>query len=107
MSNADRAGCRRTQEDRGQGERGVSSKKWTPSCPHQKTAHQEDKKGGGITLCCGKQIKAEKIMSPQEKGEQKVLLMEEGWEKRRLRPLDAEGDLMTVWVGSFKGRVVP
>lgn len=50
MSNADRAGCGRTQEDEGQGERGVSRKKWTPSCPRQKTAHQGDKKGGGNHL---------------------------------------------------------
>lgn len=65
------------------------------------------KEEGGITLCCGKQIKAEKIMSLQGKDEQKVLLMEEGWGECRFRLLDAEGDLMTVWVGSFKGRANP
>lgn len=68
MSNADRACCEMNQEDKRQDERGVRGETWSPSQPCQKTAHQEDKKGGGITLCCGKQIKAEKIMSPQEKG---------------------------------------
>ena len=54
-----------------------------------KTAHQEDLKGvggGEITLCCGKQIKAEEIMSPQEKSEQKVPLMKKAWERYRPGP---------------------
>lgn len=62
----------------------VRGESWTPSSPCQKTAHREDKKGGGgITLCCGKQIKAEKIMSAQEKGEQKVPLRKKAWQRYR------------------------
>ena len=41
-------------------------------------------------------------MSPQVKGELIALLLKAAWGRHRLRPLDAAGDLMTGWVGSFK-----
>ena len=65
------------------------------------------RRGGGITFCCGKEIKAGKIMSPQVKGELIALLLKAAWGRHRLRPLDAVGDLMTGWVGSFKETANP
>lgn len=50
MSNADRACCEMNQEDKRQDERRVRGERWSPSYPCQKTAHQEDKKGGGNHL---------------------------------------------------------
>lgn len=84
MSNADRAGCGE-EAGQGTGGRGVRGTEWA-RLVHVKNQPIRRMRGRGITFCCGKQIKAEKRVSPGEKGEQKVLLLEAAWGQRGLRP---------------------